>query len=85
MSDPEWHTVAALMGDPSRAAMLLQLMGGCQRPASELAQVAHVSPATASEHLAKLVAGGLVHVRRLMGVIDTMRWRALTSRRLWRG
>lgn len=64
MSDPEWHAVAALMGDPSRAAMLLQLMGGCQRPASELAYAARVSPATASEHLAKLVAGGLVQMRR---------------------
>lgn len=64
MGDPELHTVAALMGDPSRATMLVHLMGGRQLPASELAQVARVAPATASEHLAKLVAGGLVQVRR---------------------
>lgn len=64
MSDPELHTVAALMGDPSRATMLLHLMGGRHMPASDLARAAHVSPATASEHLAKLVAGGLLQVRR---------------------
>jgi DNA-binding transcriptional ArsR family regulator len=64
MSDPELHTVAALMGDASRASMLVHLMGGRQLPASELARAARVSPATASEHLAKLVAGGLVQVRR---------------------
>lgn len=64
MSDPQLHTVAALMGDASRATMLVHLMSGRQLPASELAQAARVSPATASEHLAKLVAGGLVQVRR---------------------
>lgn len=64
MSDPELHTVAALMGDPSRATMLLHLMGGRQVPASDLARAARISPATASEHLAKLVAGGLIQGRR---------------------
>lgn len=63
MSDPELHTVAALMGDHSRATMLIHLMGGRQVPASDLARAAQVSPATASEHLAKLVAGGLVQGR----------------------
>lgn len=62
--DPQLHKVAALMGDASRATMLVQLMGGRQLPASDLARLARVSPATASEHLAKLVAGGLVQVRR---------------------
>ena len=64
MSDPDLHTVALLMGDASRAAMLVHLMGGRHLPASELSQVAHIAPATASEHLAKLVAGGLVTVHR---------------------
>ncbi|MDA8194543.1 MAG: helix-turn-helix domain-containing protein [Thermaerobacter sp.] len=64
MSDPELHTVAALMGDASRATMLVHLMSGRQLPASELVRAARVSPATAGEHLAKLVAGGLVQVRR---------------------
>lgn len=64
MSDPKLHAVAALIGDASRATMLVALMSGRQLPASDLARAARVSPATASEHLAKLVAGGLVHVRR---------------------
>ncbi|MCY0898537.1 MAG: helix-turn-helix transcriptional regulator [Firmicutes bacterium] len=64
MSDPEVNTVASLIGDASRATMLVHLMGGQQLPASDLARIAHVAPATASEHLAKLVAGGLIRVRQ---------------------
>lgn len=64
MSDPQLHWVAALMGDASRAAMLVHLMGGRHLPASELARIARVAPATASEHLAKLVEGGLIQVQR---------------------
>lgn len=63
MGDPELHAIAALMGEPSRATILIHLMGGRQVPASDLARAARVTPATASEHLAKLVAGGLVRVR----------------------
>ncbi len=44
--------------------MLLSLLDGRIRPAGELAHLARVTPATASEHLAKLVAGGLVAVER---------------------
>jgi DNA-binding transcriptional ArsR family regulator len=54
--------VAALIGDPSRAAMLEALMAGGSLPAGELARRAAVRPATASVHLARLVAGGLVVV-----------------------
>jgi DNA-binding transcriptional ArsR family regulator len=50
-----------LVSDPSRAAMLLSLMDGLARPASELAHIAGVTPQTASSHLARLLAGGLVH------------------------
>ena len=57
-------STAALMGDPARARMLLSLMGGRVRPASELARLAHVSPQTASSHLAKLQRGGLLAVER---------------------
>ncbi|AEW04111.1 regulatory protein ArsR [Sulfobacillus acidophilus DSM 10332] len=64
MSDPEIHAVASLIGEASRATMLVHLMGGRQLPASDLARIARVAPATASEHLAKLVAGGLVQVRQ---------------------
>jgi DNA-binding transcriptional ArsR family regulator len=51
------------IGDPSRAAMLIALMGGAARPASELARVAGVAPSTATSHLQRLEAAGLVVVR----------------------
>lgn len=54
--------VAALLGDPARAGMVTALWDGRTRPASELARLAGVTPATASSHLAKLVAGGLLRV-----------------------
>lgn len=55
---------AALMAEPARAAMLLALLGGRALPASRLAQVAGVSASTASEHLSRLRAGGLVDATR---------------------
>lgn len=54
--------VGALLGNPSRAAMLDALMTGRALTAGELARVAGVSPATASEHLGRLRAGALVEV-----------------------
>jgi DNA-binding transcriptional ArsR family regulator len=54
--------VAALLGDPARAAMLDALMDGRARPAGELARRAGIAPSTASEHLARLVAGRLLVV-----------------------
>lgn len=54
--------IAALIGDPARAGMLLALMDGRARPASELALEARIMPQTASGHLAKLVAAGLLEV-----------------------
>ena len=52
--------VASLVGDPARANMLTALMTGRALTASELAQEAGVTPQTASSHLAKLEAGGLI-------------------------
>jgi DNA-binding transcriptional ArsR family regulator len=57
-------STANLLGDPGRAAILLQLMSGLALPAGELAVTANVAPQTASEHLAKLVAGRLLNVER---------------------
>jgi DNA-binding transcriptional ArsR family regulator len=51
-----------LVSDPSRVAMLLALMDGAARPASELARLAGIAPSTASFHLQRLVGGGLVRV-----------------------
>jgi DNA-binding transcriptional ArsR family regulator len=54
--------IAALLGDPARANMLEALMEGRALTAKELALVAHVAPATASGHLARLTEGGLLCV-----------------------
>src|SRR5262249_1771396 len=54
--------VAALVGDTARATMLAALMGGQSLTASELADLARVTRATASGHLAKLSAARLVAV-----------------------
>lgn len=52
--------VASLVGEPSRAAILLHLLDGSAQPAGELARAAGLSAAAASLHLAKLAAGGLI-------------------------
>jgi DNA-binding transcriptional ArsR family regulator len=57
---PDIAMVAALVGDPARANILTALMTGRALTASELAHQAGVTPQTASSHLAKLEAGGLI-------------------------
>jgi DNA-binding transcriptional ArsR family regulator len=57
---PDIAIVASLVGDPARANMLTALMSGQALTATELAQEAGVTPQTASSHLAKLEAGGLI-------------------------
>ncbi len=59
-TDPNLATVASLIGEPTRAAMLLELMGGRALTATELATRAAVASSTASDHLARLVRGGLL-------------------------
>src|SRR3954452_20775156 len=51
---------AALVGDLTRAAMLAALMDGRALTASELARVGGIAPQTASGHLARLSAAGLL-------------------------
>jgi len=53
---------AALIADPARAAILMALMDGRAHPASTLAYAANLSPQAASNHLAKLLDGGMVLV-----------------------
>ena len=55
-------TVAALIGNPARAAMLSDLLSGSALTATELAARAEIAPSTASEHLARLVDGRLIAV-----------------------
>ncbi len=69
MTEANIAFVASLLADPSRAAMCLALVGGEARPAGELAARAGVSAQTASNHLAKLIAG------RILRVEQQGRWR----------
>jgi DNA-binding transcriptional ArsR family regulator len=59
-SGPDIAMVASLVGDPARANMLTALMTGRALTASELAHQAGITPQTASSHLGKLEAGGLI-------------------------
>ena len=56
--------IAALFADASRARIVDALADGRSLPASMLAQESGVSPSTASEHLARLVDGGVLSVER---------------------
>src|SRR3954468_6189620 len=51
---------AALLADPSRAAIVLALMDGRSRVAKKLALDAGVTPQTATAHLSKLVAANIL-------------------------
>ena len=62
MVDADIAPVAALLGDPARAAIVTALNDGRALPAGELARRAGIAPSTASEHLARLVDGGLLAV-----------------------
>lgn len=63
-SPVEAAEVAALVGDPARANMLMALADGRALTATELAFLARITPQTASGHLAKLVAGRLLLVAK---------------------
>jgi DNA-binding transcriptional ArsR family regulator len=55
-------SIAAAIGEPARARMLYCLADGRARTGTELAIVADVTPSTASVHLQKLTAKGLIKV-----------------------
>ena len=59
-SQARFAEVAALAGDPGRASMLHALLDGRALTATELAQIAGITPQTASGHLAKLTEAGLM-------------------------
>jgi DNA-binding transcriptional ArsR family regulator len=63
-SNARFAEVASLAGDPARAGMLHALMDGRALTASELARVARITPQTASGHLARMTAAGLLLVER---------------------
>lgn len=57
---PQIAEVAALVGDPARANILVALLGGRALTATELSYAAGVSPQTTSGHLGKLSTARLV-------------------------
>ncbi|MEH1129607.1 ArsR/SmtB family transcription factor [Micromonospora sp. CPCC 206061] len=57
-------SLAALLADETRAAMCLALLDGRAWTAGELARHAGVAPSTATEHLHRLIDGGLLVERR---------------------
>ncbi len=63
-NQPAVAEVAALVGSPARANMLMALANGRALTASELAYVAGVSPQTASEHLARLTEANLLSLTK---------------------
>jgi DNA-binding transcriptional ArsR family regulator len=64
MQSRDLATLAALLADETRAAFCLALLDGRAWTAGELARQSRVAPSTASEHLGKLVAGGLLTEER---------------------
>jgi DNA-binding transcriptional ArsR family regulator len=62
--DADIATVAALLADPARAAILVALADGRALPAGELARAACVAASTASAHLAKMSGAGLLDVEK---------------------
>ena len=59
---PDISIVAALIGNPACANMLMALLAGPALTATELAQEAGLSPSTVSGHLDRLQKAGLVAV-----------------------
>ena len=63
-SELRFAEVAALTGDPARASMLHALMDGRALTATELARAAGITPQSASSHLARMTAVGLLAVEK---------------------
>jgi DNA-binding transcriptional ArsR family regulator len=61
-SSPNFSGTVFLLADQARAIMLTTLLDGRALPAGELAYASGITAQTASSHLGKLLAGGLVAV-----------------------
>lgn len=61
---PDIAAIAAPLGDPTRGKMVMVLMDGRARTATELALEGGVTPSTASTHLTRLVGAGLVTIAK---------------------
>jgi len=58
--DADIAAAAALLAEPARAALVTAVIADGELPATDLAARARIAPSTASEHLARLVAGGFL-------------------------
>ncbi len=56
--------IGALLGDPARVNMMIALLDGRALTGRELAELAGVSPQTASSHLHKLITAGMIDAIR---------------------
>ncbi|HEY1368083.1 MAG TPA: metalloregulator ArsR/SmtB family transcription factor [Gaiellaceae bacterium] len=63
-ADVDLASAGALLGDRTRAGIMLALAAGPPLAASELATRCRISPSLASAHLARLLDGGLVEVEQ---------------------
>jgi DNA-binding transcriptional ArsR family regulator len=61
---PDLAAIAALLADPTRAAMIGLLMDGRAQTATELSLEGGVTPSTASVHLARLTRAGLLTLEK---------------------
>lgn len=59
--DADIAAAAVLLAEPARAALVSAAMTDGALPVTELAARAGIAPSTASEHLARLAAGGFLH------------------------
>jgi len=64
MSAPAIAKIAAQIANPGRANMLIALLEGGEMTAGALAEIARLSPQTASGYLAAMVEQGLISVER---------------------
>lgn len=62
--EPDLASLGALLADRTRATICLALLDGRAWTASEVARLAGVAPSTATSHLNRLVAGGLLAQER---------------------
>ena len=62
MDENKFISVASLLCEPARAKILWNLLDGRAYTAGELAIVSDTSPTSVSNHLTKLLAGGMVKV-----------------------
>lgn len=62
--EPDITLISGLIADPARSKILMALMAGKALTATELALEAGVTTQTTSSHLAKLLGGNLIQVRK---------------------